>query len=276
MSLEILSNRNKGNFPLSIGTSIALEHFFGLVKEDNNKDNILPYKKYDCVCINLSTLVRNMIASIKSAELKIVTNNDFVITLKNEITIIKQLFEEQTNNRSIVSFYYNHYQGLNKHLKYASFKIRLTDNQSIIQFLEREVPKQINPQFIEPFEDTLLMITHGRRNNLLLTHNPLDLIFNSLSNVALLESHTGKVKLPTQFNSKLKSAPEHIPFNKITLQIYGDKANQILPMSSKIRNLFSEETKKLGITQFMDSKRFIDRLKLTKLPEIKSLISRLK
>lgn len=276
MNLKILSTRAKGEFPLSIGTSIALESFFGLVKDDEKPKDVPPYKKYDCLSINLSTLVRNMINSVKSNELKELTRNDFAIVLRNEIDIIVQLFEQFAGNRTIVNFYYNHYHGVDKILKGGLFKTKMTDNQMLIQLLERDVPRLISFSGIDAFEETNLMITHGRRNNLLFTHNPLDLIFNSLSSIALLESHTGKVKLPAQFNSKLKSAPDIIPFNKITLQVYGDKAGNILPMPSKVRTLFSEEAKNLGINSAMDLKRFVSRMRESKVSEIKSLVSKLK
>lgn len=276
MSLEILSNRAKGEFPLSIGTSVALEKFFGVSNDNSVYRETPPYKKYDCVCINLSTLVRNMIASIKSVDLKEVSKSDFVTTLRNEIEIIRQLFEQYGENKTIVCFYYNHYHNLNLELKHAKFKPSMTDNQLLVYLLERNVPKEISFNDIPAFENTHLMITHGRRNNILLTHNPLDLLFNSFTSVALLESHTGKVKLPAQFNTKLKSAPENMPFNKITLQIYGDKAGTILPLPSKERSLFSEEASKLGVNSAMDIKRFIARMKESKEPSVKALVSRLK
>ena len=275
MSLDILSNRAKGEFPLSIGTAIALESFFNLKKEYTPHHEIAPYKKYDCVCINLSTLVRNMIASIKSSELKEVTRKDFITTLENEIEIITQLFNEYGNGRVSVFFYYNYYTRLDRELKGGNFKVKMTDNQVLTQMVERDVPRHINPK-LKNLEVTQLMITHGRRNNLLLSHNPLDLLFNSLTSVALLESHTGKIKLPNEFNTKLKSSPDYIPFNKITIQVYGDKGNTLLPMSSKFRTLFSQEANKLGVNSAMDLKRFVSRMKESKENEVKALIMKLK
>ena len=39
---------------------------------------------------------------------------------------------------------------------------------------------------------------------------------------SLLESHTGKLKSPIDWNTKLKDKPYNMPFNILTLQVLGD------------------------------------------------------
>lgn len=276
MNEDILAGRAKGFFPLSIGTSVALEALFNLQTPTHEKKKTDPYKKYDCVCINVATLVRNMCNSVKISDLINVSKESFVNSINNEIVIIQQVFEEYGKGRIICCFYRNRYEKMKKYLKDVQFKKPTTVNQQTLLDLEISIPLLVRCQPENLMEDSDLYITHGRRNNLLLTHVPFDLLFNSLSSVSLLESHTGKIKTPSEFNSKLKNAPDTMPFNKITIQVYGDKGGIIIPMGSKIRTLFTQEANSAGVNASMNEDRFIDKMKKVKEPEIRSIMMRLK
>lgn len=55
--------RTKGQFPISIATSLALEGLFGILED--NKDPNPPWPDYTDLIINVRTLFRNLLGSIE-------------------------------------------------------------------------------------------------------------------------------------------------------------------------------------------------------------------
>jgi hypothetical protein len=72
---------------------------------------------------------------------------------------------------------------------------------------------------------------------LLMSHYPVDLLQRyRFMSLAHLESHTGAVKTPLMWNTKLVNGKEtpYLPFDKMTLQMFGDGI-AFTPMPAKIR-----------------------------------------
>lgn len=267
--------RTKGDIPISIGTAIALECLFGINRErETPKGQLDPYMYYDHVSINMCTLMRNIISSMKPEDIQNTTERRFRETLVNEMNIIEQACLEHGNGRITCSFYYNSYKHLKKFLKDANLKTKFTTKQLIQHELENRIPLQINPREF-PYDFTNLEITRGKRKNLLLTHYPVDLLLFKNDVCDLLESHTGRIKKKNEFNSKLKFANDETPFNKYTIQIFGDKSGQIVPMDSKTRAAVLEFFKKSNMSKLIDDKRFIKAMKESGIPEIRSIINKL-
>jgi hypothetical protein len=71
----------------------------------------------------------------------------------------------------------------------------------------------------------------------ILTHYPIDLLQRyKFKSLVLLESHTGAIKPPMMWNTKLHEGRdlEIIPFDRMSLQIFGDNV-LFVPMAVKIR-----------------------------------------
>lgn len=267
--------RSKGDIPVSIGTAIALECLFGINREKPTPKGLSdPYVYYDHLSVNMCTLMRNIISSMKPEEIPTTTERRFRETLVNEMNIIEQACLEHGNGRITCSFYYNSYKHLNKFLKDANLKTKFTDKQLLHHTLENRIPLQVNPKEF-PYDFTNLEITRGKRRNLILTHYPVDLLLYKNDVCDLLESHTGRIKKKNEFSSKLKFANDETPFNKYTIQIFGDKSGQILPMDSKTRNIVLEFFNKSSMSKLVDDKRFVKLMKESGIPEVRSIINKL-
>lgn len=244
MNTMILANRAKGQFPISIGTSIALEHLFGIDEESRGKAK--QWKITDCICINVRTLIRNMLNSVKAHDLIHVDKAQLLVALSHEINLINDIVKEHSQDTMVCSFYIHTYKKLHRLLKTYDPKPPTSSKQKLLQNYEDMALSALigNREMIStvPLEITDLYITHGRKRNVMLTHCPVDFLLVSFSTVYtdLLESHTGKRKEFFQLNTKLRDKPEHVPFNNITLQIYGDNSGMFYPAATKIRRAVTE------------------------------------
>ena len=138
-----------------------------------------------------------------------------------------------------------------------------TSRQVIQQELENRTLKlmlehnhqQKNVQFFD-FE------IEGRHpDSLIMTHLPVDLLARyRFSRLELLESHTGKIKGPAEWNTKLTNGKElaNIPFNSFTLQLFGDNGNMFSPQSISIRRVLLEAAQKWGWTNVSGMERVRD------------------
>ena len=80
----------------------------------------------------------------------------------------------------------------------------------------------------------------------LITHYPVDLLARyNFTELHLLESHTGAIKNPSMWNTKLQNGRDipNIPFDRATLQVFGDGV-MYRPMNMKIRKAFIEMAEK--------------------------------
>ena len=67
---------------------------------------------------------------------------------------------------------------------------------------------------------------------MLLSNYPIDLInFKSALQLALVESHTGVIKKRQHWHTKLLNGRDlpHIPFDRMTIQMFGDTGNLFAP-----------------------------------------------
>lgn len=139
-----LSDRNIGSFPVSIGTSNALEALFTpehSIHKDKTISPLPPGVKPSCLLVNVRTLARNMISSVGSPIARTLNSSDLYYTLQSEIDVIKNLcaFKQWS-----VIFYWPLYDNLFKaNNKYRSFRIPNTDIQKHQDSLYRGLNKII-------------------------------------------------------------------------------------------------------------------------------------
>lgn len=275
--IDAIHFRTKGEFPLSIGTSIAIECLLGVNKERTDKSRATPpFNDYQHICINIATISRNIISAIKTDQLDSINERKIKDVIIAEINIIKMLLEEYCGNRISYSFYYNNYKKLNRVLRGGRFKKDYTNKQLYQYLLEKRSCETISTSDVPELIKTDLDIFIGKRRTIMLTHQPVDLLLFKNGVVELLESHTGRIKKSNEFNTKLKYGGDDVPFNKVTLQIFGDKNGFILPESSKTRNAVLEAFKKAGINKFTtDEKIMLKKLRETRISEAISAVVKL-
>lgn len=221
-----------GFYPMSIGTSLAIEGLNGTGERvDTNKG--FDTKWFGALFVNLRMLVRNAIGSFPYAEQNSLTNREIIPMVERDFEGITKYAPEELE---VVPYICSH-KSINKEFK-GKFKQYETDKQKIAIAIEESAIKKLE----EKYSDTL---THfdiqlkGDKRTILLTHHPIDLLSASkFPELVLLESHSGKLKSAKDWSTKLRTleAPEVVPFNKVTLQLYGDN-NMFMPQQKKLRDV---------------------------------------
>lgn len=244
--------RDLGEYPLSIGTSMALS---GLINQHpDNQNRPTEVRSITRLMVNIDTLVRNFLAAIISDQPQI-NLPDVVDLLMSEMEFITSFAHEHTHGRMKVGFYYQYTEDLKWSFPYALWKKPKTDRQKVTQAEQQVVsdallsaltaqdkvkltdalPRKINCDFdftvcnrnLPSYPDHVAMLTH-------LPHQLLNR-FNYLT-LYLLESHTGKLKNHNAFSSKLKTAKKEqpVPFNRVTIQVFGE-GNLFDPQPNNVR-----------------------------------------
>lgn len=251
-----LAERVTSAFPLSIGTSLAMESLFEPMQKPYDPERKIPNKvnlnQYDTCYINLETLYRNLVASLEKTAFSTASVNDLIATLIEEIGIIQGLFDSEGNGCQ-VKFYHAEHKTLESYAssgRYVGLKLRTptTDNQRFFHAQQLQVFKALDTftdsilKFKDAFEAT------SYESALILTHHPYDLIhFKDFKQLDLLESNTGILKPRYQWNTKYHSLGthdlSHLPFSKKLLFVFGDKS-EIKPGSSTMRQAVYDVSKR--------------------------------
>ena len=267
-----------GKYPISIGTSTALESFFGVDDTMPAKRGKPPYMQYQCLLLNVRTLARNFLSSYKANDLINITTSELYQEFKKELILISNIVSDQSRDNIKLSIYNFNPVNLKRTLRLANFKTKYTAKQQYVIDVEDAFSNHVTKD-IDLFSDyfnyevTTDVIRHGLRRNIIVTHYPTDLLFTALD-PDLLESHTGKIKKSFEFNTKLKNAPSDVPFNKYTLQVYGDSSGYILPYSSAVRKEVTEICKNTpSISPVMQDRKFLKAVKASSSKELTSLLN---
>lgn len=266
------------HYPISIGTAVALECFFGVSDTTSVRNGATAaFRNYDCVVANLHTIARNYISSYKSKDVAFISIEQLYDGFVSEIVLINNIVAEQSNGNVLLSYYNHTYYKLKSHLKKANIKKVYTDKQQLLIDIENKLcdlahVNRENLTKLIAYEYTNEYIKQGAYRNVIITHYPMDLLLTDL-NVAILESHTGKIKPRHAFPTKLKRASEDVPFNKYTLQLLGDTSGYIMSMSSSIRKELLKICSESGISAVTQETRFIKTLKSNASSELLTAIS---
>jgi len=233
----VLSDRAQGQFPLSIPTSLAIESACGILPEAPTEAPEV--KRRTLLMVNVRTLVRNLIGSIETDNRRWLEPYSMAEVIANEMRTIEQVIAEHSDGRCAVLFYQCTYSDLLREFSRAIIKTPNTPSQQWHQDTERNTLKALTKETAQGASVT----TYTRNfpdlggDAMIITHYPLDLLqryrFQSL---VLLESHTGAIKPPVMWNTKLYNGRELelLPFDRMTLQMFGDGV-LFTPMPIKIR-----------------------------------------
>lgn len=222
--------RNLGALNMSVGTSLALE-----------KDAFTEVSLASTFLVNLRTLVRNVIGAY--SEESEITKENIIRDTKSDLTELAKWLTEASNKRSLrFIVYYPTYKSLPSIYRKADLVTEKTRKpkaqarhqltEAVCDELYKQFPKQIDRT------DTQLPKFDGR--GLIITHHVVDLtLTTATTRLKLLESHTGTVKPFTKWYTKLTGGQDlfFMPFNKLTIQIFGDKSTNFYSSSLALKKM---------------------------------------
>jgi hypothetical protein len=172
--------------------------------------------------VNMETMVRNAINCFDKSEGDINLKETIRSRIQEDILLFKDYMLTAHDTNVIV------YQPNYKNIKTTTISNLLysTKKKKKDLFLHRECLKKV-----DGLEDKKIFSSFTRKDGkascAILTHYPMDLIeYNKFKRFFLFESHTGKIKRPSQFSTKInikKELSEYIPFIKVMLVVFGDK-----------------------------------------------------
>ena len=237
-------------FPISVGTSLALESLFQGPMTPIDPERKIPQHveitDNQEFWINASTLFRNLFTAIPRDHLYQVTPRDCSEAMLIEMQQIDELVRSESLNKTKVVYYYCSYKSIEKELKGITARKANTDKQKKYEKIKEETLKLVLSNIgnygleIEKF-DTFIrprMVCKA----LIMTHYTVDLLtrlrFKSLD---LLESHTGVLKKYPLWYTKYFNGRDlnMLPFNEFLLKIFGD--NELIhPYHFKVRDVIKQ------------------------------------
>jgi hypothetical protein len=196
-----------------------------IIKEGRNNPFLL---------INVRTIYRNLVGSLPDHLKDNCLPGDLATVMVQELATIRGSVPPQTK----VIFYLPSYKGVRSKFPLATVR-------------EPRTPKQIN--YYKVKETTLKLIEKEAKELgitvcdmappkaegrcLIITHYPVDLLAKAqYIELILVESHTGVFKRANEWNTKLNTDDFYLlPFNELTLQVFGDSNGLFRPMDRKIK-----------------------------------------
>lgn len=277
LTIADLDSREKGTqVPISIATSQAIESCLGVLPEHETPD--APIRKVDSLWINLRTLVRNFFGAMTKEHREAVMPQQAAELILNEMQIIESAIIHGANGRTEVTYYLCSLIGLNRRYPYALLRAPSTENQKMAYALEEATLQellQLNPPHdLRLFE---LDFDDNQRNALIITHHPVDLLNRyRFKTLTLLESHTGALKPPNLWYTKLQNGKElaNIPFDRMTLQLFGDGV-MFASVDTKARKLLMELAAKNKWSPMTTKDYIVSTVRREHEPILESIILRL-
>lgn len=219
--------REFGQFPISIATSLALEGALGIYPEKETGVNVL--LEYEEIWINLLTLFRNVVGALGKDALTVETVASLSNHVMRDIEVLEALFKEHGFQIKPV-YYVSNYDGLAKRYPHAVLRTLKTDKQKLFHLFQTRTLKDVLQRLAhEGGRDTRVFDlkidpkTHAKA--LMITHFAYDLLAHKrFGKLTLLESHTGALKERQQWYTKYYNGKElaMIPFREDFIQVFGD------------------------------------------------------
>lgn len=223
-----LIEREVGKIPVSIGTSLAFEGYLGIHPGEPKQP--LDVKTVKEIWVNLRTLARNLWQAVPTAEVANLNPAAAVDVLMQEVQTIPVALA-QYNARAKVRYYITGKDSMKWTFPKATFKQARTPKQMAYEVYERYASIELYRRMKDEGMEVILVERKPPSTDgtvALLTHYPSDLLWKeNFQRLLLLESHTGKLKPWNLWYSKLHNITEAtpMPFNKFTLQVFGDSVD---------------------------------------------------
>ena len=251
MKTSYASNRTLGQYPISISTSLPLEHICGIHPDFVVKK--LPILEYEELWINIRTLWRNFMGALEKEDARKIVAPMVASALFEEMSYIEEIVKEKTNNAMRVIFYYSDYADIDRKYTGAVLRMDNTEKQKEATALHNQTMDIIlKAHKLEPIHNLFIYSlfikpkTEDKKKALIITHYAIDLTtYKEFSHLTLLESHTGKLKERASWYSKYYDGKtlSQIPFTLYFLIIFGDEST-FRPFQFKTRNNILDIAKK--------------------------------
>lgn len=279
--LDVLNERAMSSYPVSIGTSLALESFELGPNEPYDKERQIPNKvnlsDYNYFYINVHTLYRNMVGAVNSLQSDKLMIDDKYFILHQEIERIKDIVNYISKGNIKLVFYFSRYKDMDKVYPNAILRKPTTEKQIIYNTDMIVTVEHVLKDFPEIEVFNREFKPNIRSKVLIMTHYPFDLLeYKNFDKFDLLESHTGVLKTPSMFYTKLLNGKDlnRIQFNNLSIQVFGDKET-FSPMSIKIKKLILDLAEKYNWTQATTKDRFFYCINTIEDQEIRNLLKSL-
>jgi len=240
------AHRVKGQFPLSIATSLALESAVGIHPDIYPQPHEPPILKYTDLWINLRTLFRNFFNSLPKGLSETITPKEVFDGILEEMEIIPDVLRHYLDRKAPrVTYYLSKYKDLSKHYPKALLRSESTptDKQTRYNELQEAVMTAFRHHQKDRFMEFDLHLKGSRAGRTaIITHYAYDLLSHKdFSGLTLLESHTGAFKSSSKWYTKYHSGTglAMIPFREDLIQVFGD-AEIFKPMSVSLRKAIIE------------------------------------
>lgn len=267
---SLLAARAVGQYPLSIATSLVVEALANTYP-DRPPEPGNPIAPYQAIWINLRTLFRNLLGSMDREAQKVIMNHHLAEAMLAEMhTLTDALVELQPHLK--VMFYAMNFPNFARKFPHALLRVdhtakQIEYNAMMVATVEQVLAqaRQHFPKNVVTFGETLH--TAQPLRSLLLTHYAYDLTSAShLGETDLIESHTGRIKPPSQWYTKYYQGKElsMMPFRLGLLPVFGDDTT-FKPLAKPVResvveiatkykwtSVTTKERIRLGIEQLKD------------------------
>lgn len=220
---------------VNIGLGVMLESIFD-IKDKYDDKRIIPNKvkieNYDYHIYNIITVIRNIMQSTKGDY----KEKDLINMLIDDMNYIKSTYYDDIDTEILLLIpdYSKLTKEYNKDKEFKTTKqdIDLEEILEFVKYLKNDSLKGLQVPILK-----MDKYKNFNRNILLTTSYMLDI--DLLGNCDILESHTGTLKNRHKYYTKFatigKRDLSHIPFNKTTHKVLGDKTLvKPLPVSSRI------------------------------------------
>jgi hypothetical protein len=212
--------------PISIATAQAIESSLGVLPD--NEVPKAPILNADSLWVNVRTLYRNLMGSIERDQRDGLVPDDLAEAIINEMQIIEAAISQGSNGLCNVVYYVCSYDAVPRRFPHANHKNPNTDNAKYAWNMEQLTMKAIAD--LQPAHDLRqfdLDFDKEESRVFIITHYPVDLLNRYMfRTLTLVESHTGTLKSPARWYTKLGTGPSkelyNIPFDRMTLQLFGD------------------------------------------------------
>lgn len=258
----ILNDRETTSFYLSIGTGLMLESIFKPITtriDDGRPIQTINIKSYKIHYINIETLIRNIFQSVRTSSFKamLLSDKKSAIALSEvligELEIMKELYSDV---ECMLIVYIPSYKSVYSKVENTIKPLDMKPNKLAMFNLTKATVKAFEAA---RYDTVKILKTDYKLNSILgkvliTTHHAVDLLnVKYIRKLELLESHTGKVKPSSEFNSKYHTAGRLdmgvFPFQEILLYILGDRT-MIKPDKFKVRSMLHEVAVKNKWTPF--------------------------
>ncbi|HWT39883.1 MAG TPA: hypothetical protein VN081_01225 [Dongiaceae bacterium] len=261
-ALEAIASRVLGQYPISVATSLALESAFGHYPE-KPPVNPAPIMAVKNIWFNVRTLIRNFIGALPTDYQEKLSADDIQVGLMEEMNMIEQVVATQSQGYCNCVFYMCDYSRVVQTMSSAWHKTPKTPKQILYSRREDKIIKSLSlapiAQPIRKFNYELRSQNNQFPKSFIVTHLPIDLLSRySFQSLQLLESHTGAIKNPGEWNTKLTNGAKelpNIPFNRFTLQLFGDNGHMFHAGPQRLRDIVLHIAKRDQWTSVTTSER---------------------